>query len=369
MNIRDCTFGGFVAVASLELRWVCNFITPRSNIPGSNCPWGPADPIYTQNTLTSTPSPGSVTSDCGLQRNQGQSSEIFWFIAVRTGEGLWRKNGVEKLNDVWSVFWWGSQPDLGRYLKLGQDFRPMGGRSHQEGGWGANARTFLKPAGATYLPHPSGRVNHPHSHIFPSLWFLRKLRSAPQRFVSIPIIFLRQSLPTGVPDDRLKLRVTIDQKFQQVSFSREIIEKMKNWPLLLKFHIMGAGSKARSVHLRPTTHSTSQGSLLLLHILVLDSGGRGFLISFSIKREAISYYSSHGWEVNLFLTTSHRNPQVPSCRHIQIPSRKQMVTWVFIIFFLTSIIQCTTISAVFFVRETHITKKIAYLTILSLFMP
>ena len=290
-------------------------------------------------------------------RNQGQSSEILWLIAVRTGEGLWRKNGVEKLNDVWSVFWWGSQPDLGRYLKLGQDFRPMGGRSHQEGGWGANARTFLKPAGATYLPHPSGRVNHPHSHIFPSLWFLRKLRSAPQRFVSIPIIFLRQSLPTGVPDDRLKLRVTIDQKFQQVSFSREIIEKMKNWPLLLKFHIMGAGSKARSVHLRPTTHSTSQGSLLLLHIFVLNSGGRGFLISFSIKREAISYYSSHGWEVNLFLTTSHRNPQVPSCRHIQIPSRKQMVTWVFIIFFLTSIIQCTTISAVFFVRETHITKK------------
>jgi len=71
-----------------------------------------------------------------------------------------------------------------------------------------------------------------------------------------------QSLPTGVPDDRLKLRVTIDQKFQQVSFSREIIEKMKNWPLLLKFHIMGAGSKARSVHLRPTTHSTSQGALL-----------------------------------------------------------------------------------------------------------
>ena len=143
----------------------------------------------------------------------------------------------------------------------------------------------------------------------------------------------------------------------------------KNWPLLLKFHIMGAGSKARSVHLRPTTHSTSQGSLLLLHVLVLNSGGRGFLISFSIKREAISYYSSHGWEVNLFLTTSHRNPQVPSCRHIQIPSRKQMVTWVFIIFFLTSIIQCTTISAVFFVRETHITKKTAYLTILSLFMP
>jgi len=32
-----------------------------------------------------------------------------------------------------------------------------------------------------------------------------------------------QSLPTGVPDDRLKLRVTIDQKYQQVSFSEEII--------------------------------------------------------------------------------------------------------------------------------------------------
>ena len=95
----------------------------------------------------------------------------------------------------------------------------------------------------------------------------------------------------------------------------------------------------------------------LTSYFVLNSGGRGFLISFSIKREAISYYSSHGWEVNLFLTTSHRNPQVPSCRHIQIPSRKQMVTWVFIISFLTSIIQCTTISAVFFVRETHITKK------------
>ena len=73
---------------------------------------------------------------------------------------------------------------------------------------GANARTFLKPAGATYytpageLPSQSPLRSNTFSY-FPHL---------DPFHVRLPF----QSLPTGVPDDRLKLRVTIDQKYQQV---------------------------------------------------------------------------------------------------------------------------------------------------------
>ena len=72
---------------------------------------------------------------------------------------------------------------------------------------GANARTFLKPAGATYYT-PAGELP---SQSPPSNTFSYFPRLDPFH-VRLPF----QSLPTGVPDDRLKLRVTIDQKYQQV---------------------------------------------------------------------------------------------------------------------------------------------------------
>ena len=73
---------------------------------------------------------------------------------------------------------------------------------------GANARTFLKPAGATYYT-PAGEL--PSQSPLRSNTFSYFPRLDPFH-VRLPF----QSLPTGVPDDRLKLRVTIDQKYQQV---------------------------------------------------------------------------------------------------------------------------------------------------------
>ena len=72
---------------------------------------------------------------------------------------------------------------------------------------GANARTFLKPAGATYYT-PAGEL--------PSQSPLRSNTFSYFHFISFHVRLPFQSLPTGVPDDRLKLRVTIDQKYQQV---------------------------------------------------------------------------------------------------------------------------------------------------------
>ena len=113
----------------------------------------------------------------------------------------------------------------------------------------------------------------------------------------MPILISHQSLPTGVPDDRLKLRVTIDQKYQQqVSSSKEIIEKREKLASAVKLS-SDAGSKARDVNLPPAAHSTSQGS--------------------------------HISQKSRFVQNIILHPQVPSCRHFQIQSRKELVIWVF----------------------------------------
>ena len=61
------------------------------------------------------------------------------------------------------------------------------------------------------------------------------------------------------------------------------------------------------------------------------------------------------------LITSHQPSQVPSCRHIQIQSRKEMVIWVFIIFHDRFSVQKKGCYITFqfcclFATETHITR-------------
>lgn len=98
----------------------------------------------------------------------------------------------------------------------------------------------------------------------------------------MPILISHQSLPTGVPDDRLKLRVTIDQKYQQqVSSSKEIIEKRKKLASAVKLS-SDAGSKARDVNLPTATHSTSQGS----HISQLNFQHSANMPNISAKKSA-----------------------------------------------------------------------------------
>ena len=134
---------------------------------------------------------------------------------------------------------------------------------------------------------------------------------------SYSILISYQSLPTGVPDDRLKLRVTIDQKYQQqVSSSKEIIEKREKLASAVKLS-SDAGSKARDVNLPTTAHSTSQGSRISQKKI-----SQPLLKILSAKRKSTDLFLRFGQNI-----ISH--PQVPSCGHFQIQSGKELVIWVF----------------------------------------
>ena len=131
-----------VSVVHVGARWVCNFITPWCGIPGSNCPMRTRISHLYPATLWHPPFDQGdwplLTSSLHCMRQKAQhKTRAVWAklsplsnfshsVEGRVGEnGVWLKVG--KLNDMWAVFWWGSQPDVGRYLKLGWDFRPMGG--------------------------------------------------------------------------------------------------------------------------------------------------------------------------------------------------------------------------------------------------
>ena len=132
----------------------------------------------------------------------------------------------------------------------------------------------------------------------------------------MPILISHQSLPTGVPDDRLKLRVTIDQKYQQqVSSSKEIIEKRKKLASAVKLS-SDAGSKARDVNLPTATHSTSQGS----HISQLNFQHSANMPNISAKKSA-----------NLSLRFGqHIIPQSSSTGAVLYAlSNPELVIWVF----------------------------------------
>ena len=114
---------------------------------------------------------------------------------------------------------------------------------------GANARTFLKPAGATYYT-PAGEL--PSQSPLRSNTFSYFPRLDPFH-VRLPF----QSLPTGVPDDRLKLRVTIDQKYQQVPI--DLQREKQELTSGVKRQSLRSGPEAGCVNLSTTTYSSRKG--------------------------------------------------------------------------------------------------------------
>ena len=129
------------------------------------------------------------------------------------------------------------------------------------------------PPGYTNQPTTPQREPYSTFSYFPLLMILVKVVVFSIKISSTPPMTLfHQSLPTGVPDDRLKLRVTIDQKYQQVSFSEEIIKRKEKLASAVKLSTLGNRVGGKGC---PSAHSSSLRQPRFHYFVSSQRFGRG----------------------------------------------------------------------------------------------
>ena len=140
---------------------------------------------------------------------------------------------------------------------------------------GANARTFLKPAGVHQPTNHTPAGTLLHILIFsPPYDSCESCGVLNQKDVQLLLwhfsirVFLRVSLMTAWSCEWQSTRNTNRSLFQ-----KKLLRERKNWPLLLNFQHLGTGSEARDVHLPTAAHSASQGSIILSHLKDLGEAG------------------------------------------------------------------------------------------------